>query len=107
MALTWTPSTSMRGMAPSVSESGMRGSSRCLGWRAGQAVSGCGLAAGQDLVVDPGVGLLETGAQRDRRFPTELLENHRVVAVPAPDPLGCGEVVAAGHRDAGDVGDDV
>src|SRR3954447_9120263 len=62
-------------------------------------------ATGQ-LIVDPGVRLLETVTQRDRRLPAVDAVEHRVVGVATAYALGSGQVVILGHRDAGDVLED-
>src|SRR5882762_8006674 len=59
------------------------------------------------LVVNPPVGLLETVAQRDRRRPSELLLDQRVVAAAAAHTLGRVEIVPAPELRAGDAFDDV
>ena len=60
-----------------------------------------------NLLEHPGVGDLETGAKRRRRFPTETIEDHRVVAVATTDTLGRAEIVAAFELDPRDPLDDL
>ena len=62
--------------------------------------------AGQ-LVVDPGVRLLEPGGERRARLPAESLADERVVGVAAAHALGRIEVVAPLEPHAGDLLDDV
>src|SRR6266508_1327826 len=66
----------------------------------------CRCGHGQ-LVVDPPVGALEPVLERNRRLPAEQLADERVVAVPAADALGLGQVVPPLELDAGDLLDDV
>src|SRR4051812_41669898 len=63
-------------------------------------------AARAQLVVDPGVGRLETGVQGDRRLPAVDLAEHRVVAVATAYALRSRQVVGLLDRDAGNFLDD-
>src|SRR3954452_15518014 len=71
--------------------------------RRAQPLSDGDALAGDHLVVDPAVRLLEPVAQRDAGLPTEALEDQRVVRVAAADALGRVELVAAVELDAGDL----
>src|SRR5947209_8167790 len=58
---------------------------------------------GRDLVVNPGVGLLQPVPQPGPRRPAEQRLDPGVVAVAAVDPLGGTQVVRPFQLDAGDV----
>jgi hypothetical protein len=65
------------------------------------------MRAGDDLVVDPGVGALHTVAQGHRGLPPVLALDQCVIAVAPSNSLGGGEVVVSLELDACDVLDDV
>lgn len=46
-----------------------------------------------NLIKDPGVGLLKSGAEGDGRFPTEHRRDHRIITVPTADALGSREEI--------------
>ena len=57
--------------------------------------SGFAALAGEILIVNPGVGLLETCAERCVGLPMEIALDQRVVAIAAIDAFGSVQVVLA------------
>src|SRR5437016_451982 len=57
----------------------------------------------QDLVADPLVRLFHPITQADGRFPMELFQDQRVVAIASADALRCIEVVFSLELHPGDV----
>ena len=57
--------------------------------------------------MDPAVGPLESGLERELRLPAEQVGDHRVVGVAAAHALRRREVVVSSDLDPGDLGDDV
>ena len=60
-----------------------------------------------DLIEDPGVGPLKSGAEGDRRFPTEHRPDHRIIAVPTADAFGSREEILTLEAQSRDVLDNV
>ncbi len=56
--------------------------------------SGCNSLLARHLVVDPGIGPLDSVAQTNRRLPAEILLNQSVIAVPAVDTFRSAKIVA-------------